>query len=278
MTTLDGPGRWPAKHLPRALLGHVMETLLSEHTPHPGALTVRVFSPWDAWWVCYRAGLPLEALQALGVAIALPEHVCTGCARDALALAEAPSHPGADGGRDCGCLRTWAVRMRAPAPEPSWPDLSLTVALAKPGAPRELIRAELRRSHHVLATVPLTLTTDDTRRLYPEAYGADYVAARDAYLTSGPALALVLRAATKTAAAVTVKARIRGLLGGDRLANHLHMPDNPGEALADIGHLAGTELLRGLYERYERDRAEYRLGFYRAALGIGSSNVDCRAR
>ncbi|MCO6010444.1 hypothetical protein NE236_36345 [Actinoallomurus purpureus] len=113
-----------------------------------------------------------------------------------------------------------------------------------------------------------------TRRLYPEAYGADYVGARDAYLTGGPVQVLVLRTLWEDPVpAKQIKAAIRQVLGADELRNHLHMPDNPGEALADITHLAGSDTLAELYGRYERDRSSERLAFYRAALGISRSDA-----
>ena len=123
----------------------------------------------------------------------------------------------------------------------------------------------------------LFLTTADTRRLYPEAYGAAYVAERDAYLTSGPAQVLILLARHPAAGGWDVKARIRAQAGGDVLRNHLHMPDNPGEALADIAHFAGYGEVGRLYRRYERDRTSSRLAFYRTALGIGAPCADCLA-
>jgi hypothetical protein len=84
----------------------------------------------------------------------------------------------------------------------------------------------------------------------------------------------VLRARRPDAVTPTqIKAGIRHLLGADKVRNHLHMPDNPGEALADIAHLAGRELLATLYERHDRDRSTERLAFYRAALGIRSSDA-----
>ncbi|MFG2006191.1 hypothetical protein ACGFNU_44285 [Spirillospora sp. NPDC048911] len=255
-----------------------METLLSASS---AAEEVLVASPWDVWWVCYRFGTPLDQL---GIRIRLPEKACPTCATDAMTLASAspPGHPDLDGARLCGCLLEWAVRMRAPGQAVTWPSLSLTLALLKPGAPRNQIRAELERTHQVIRSIHTTLTIDDTRRLYPEAYGAEYVAARDAYLTKTSVVALVLlarhdlpspgsRADLSTA---RIKERIRAELGGSLLRNHLHMPDNPGEALADIAHLAGDELLPELYERYECDRVPHRLAFYRTALGIGSPAAD----
>jgi hypothetical protein len=164
--------------------------------------------------------------------------------------------------------------MRAPAATVRWPPSTLTLALLKPGGPHEEIRAELERTHQVLKLVETTLTTEDTRRLYPEAYGAEYVSARDGYMTSGPVQVLVLRSHAGAANAAQIKTCIRRALGADPFRNHLHMPDNPGEALADIAHLAGTETLDNLYERYERDRSAERLAFYRAALGISGADVD----
>ncbi|MDQ2883753.1 MAG: hypothetical protein M3Y48_22000 [Actinomycetota bacterium] len=64
-----------------------------------------------------------------------------------------------------------------------------------------------------------------------------------------------------------LKADIRRRLGGgDVLRNHLHMPDSPGDAFADLDHLAGAETFSRLYERYEGDRAAQRLARYRALL------------
>lgn len=64
-----------------------------------------------------------------------------------------------------------------------------------------------------------------------------------------------------------IKSGIRRRLGeGDALRNHLHMPDSPGDAFADLDHLASTETFLRLYERYDRDRAAQRLARYRALL------------
>ena len=165
--------------------------------------------------------------------------------------------------------------MRSPAPQTHWPPWSLTLALIKPDAPAARIHERLAGEYGILATSTRTLTTQDTRRMYPEAYGADYVAARDAYLTSGPVAVLVLRARSRGACGRTagIKAGIRYDLGAGMLRNHLHMPDNPGEALADIAHFAGPSVLAELYERHERDQRAGRLAFYRAALGIGETGA-----
>jgi hypothetical protein len=264
----------PARLLPKVLLGYIMECQLASQPPPAAGL--RVSSPWDAWWACYRAALPLGRT---GAQITLPRRACPACVHDATGLAAAspPGHPGTSLPRPCGCVLKWAVRLRAPGTRIRWPPLSLTLALLKPGAPGARIGDLLAPAHDVLQRTTLMLTTEGTRRLYPEAYGASYVAARDAYLTSAPVTVLVLRARDQAVTAWRVKAQIRDRLGGDALRNHLHMPDNPGEALADIAQFAGQQALAELYERHERERAALRLAFYRAALGIGPPGADRRA-
>ena len=264
--------RLPAKHIPKALLGFVMELRLTGSIPDQA---VPVLSPWDLWWASYRSAIPLGQL---GIQVTRPGMGCADCDHDAVELAASspPRHPDVVGGRPCECLLEWAMRMRAPTAALLWPQPTVTLALLKPGAPREKIRAELERTHRVLKLLEMTLTTDDTRRLYPEAYGADYVSVRDTYLTSGPVQVLVLNTNAGMVTAAETKARIRRALGADMLRNHLHMPDNPGEALADIAHLTGLETLATLYERYERERSAERLAFYRAALGIRGPDTDRR--
>ena len=50
---------WPARHAGRALLGYALEIRLADITPESG---ITVPGPWDAWWACYRAGMPLATL------------------------------------------------------------------------------------------------------------------------------------------------------------------------------------------------------------------------
>ncbi|HEX9540451.1 MAG TPA: hypothetical protein VGA04_20000 [Streptosporangiaceae bacterium] len=258
---------WPARHLPQALLGYVLETRLAGLSA--GAPVVTVTSPWDLWWVCFRTAIPAGQV---GVTATAPAPSCAACADDAreLAAADPPRHPGMTPGRACGCLLEWAVRMRAPAAPVTWPPLSLTLALIKPGAPVQALRARLERTSDVLQAREQTLTTADVRRLYPEAYGAAFVDAVDAFLTRAPVHTLVLRCRGGAFGEPgELKKRLRQEMGAtDVMRNHLHMADNPAEALADIRHLAGQDVLAGLYERHERDRAADRIAFYRAALGI----------
>ena len=65
---------------------------------------------------------------------------------------------------------------------------------------------------------------------------------------------------------------VRGILScrndvcASPLRSHLHMPDNPGDTLCDLHHLAGQQTLQDLYGRYDRDAAADRLARYRAVL------------
>jgi hypothetical protein len=261
---------WPVKYAAKALLGYLMDIRLGAAGPGP---PVSVPTPWDTWWACYRATIPLPGLA---LSIVVRDRSCPSCTGRAFRLAAAspPGHPGT-GAQACGCLLRWAGQMRAPGPRVAWPPVSLSLALVKPDAPTAAISDLLASVYDILGSRQLTLTTADTRRLYPEAYGADYVRDRDAYLTSGPAQVLILRARRAGTDPGAVKMRIRGQIGGDALRNHLHMPDNPGEALADIAQFAGYQELAQLYRRYERDHTVRRLAFYRAALGSGSAGADC---
>jgi hypothetical protein len=268
MTGAD-PGYWPVKYAAKALLGYLMDIRLTTAGAEPA---VSVPSPWDAWWACYRAAIPLPALAPR---IVVRDRSCASCTGRALQLAAAspPGHPGTRP-QACRCLLRWAEQIRAPGPRVAWPPACLALALIKPDAPAGTITHMLALDFEILGTRELTLTIGETRRLYPEAYGADYVRDRDAYLTSGLAHVLMLRARRADNNPGAVKTRIRENIGGDALRNHLHMPDNPGEALADIAQFAGYQELAQLYRRYERDHTARRLAFYRAALGIGPAGAD----
>jgi nucleoside diphosphate kinase len=157
--------------------------------------------------------------------------------------------------------RTWALPQR------------LTVALLKPGAPEAEIWATLRRRFRIVHQTERTLTPADCSRLYPDAYGTDFVAATTGYLTSGPCQVLVLVGGDDAVVTgLDMKRAVRDELAADRMRNHLHMPDTPAEALADIGLLAGPDTLRTLYDRWEAPHDRHprtRLAAYRARLDRG---------
>jgi hypothetical protein len=166
----------------------------------------------------------------------------------------------------------WARAMRAPGrrhtliPAPQ----TVTVALLKPGAPRGRLREHLAEHYREVSVAEQVLSVQQCELLYPDAYGADFVAERTAYLTSGTVLVVVLRAAGDDAAVrgCELKSRLRRELGADRLRNHLHMPDNSAEVWADIAVLAGETAAVEVYGRWESDaqRADARVAAYRAAL------------
>jgi hypothetical protein len=157
------------------------------------------------------------------------------------------------------------------------PPQRLTVALIKPGAPRQAIRSRLRAVLREVHTVERELTAADCGRLYPDAYGAGFVAERTAYLTSATVQVLVLAGSRDAVAGgAALKRVVRAELGADPLRNHLHMPDNPAEALADIAMLAGWGVLQDSYQRWESRDDQLRAArrdCYRAYLGQRASDA-----
>lgn len=249
-----------------ALLGYVVESRLTGVAYSLGVGAAD--SPWDIWWVCYRAATPATEL---GFDVRHLTGGCAACRREVSVLVSTtpPGHPDRLG-TVCGCLYKWAVRMRQLASDVDWLPLRTCVAMVKPDAAVDAVSRLLTETYQIVYTVERLLTAADVRRLYPDAYGADYVARQDSYLTSGPVRVLVLLASPTTTRDVKqIKAGIRRRLdGGDVLRNHLHMPDNPGDALCDVDHLAGSDLFHNLYERYDRDGAAERRARYRAVLAL----------
>jgi len=262
---VDERPRW-SKQTVHARLGLTVETLLAGGRLDESDLP----SPWDAWWISHRLARPAPAL---GMDPARSPGACPDCRRAAAELSASRPPRHTDGlpiPPPCGCLHTWCTWMRAPAPFHRWPIPRLALALAKPDAPREPITRYLARHYRILHRRTVHLSSVDVRRLYPEAYGARFVAERDAYLTSGPSQALVLLDASASVQAGTVKAAVRSRLQAGRLRNHLHMADNPAETFADLLHLVGIRDLTDLYETYEADLAPARLAHYRDVLERGA--------
>lgn len=250
-----------------AVLSYLLDQRQCANPPAALPLNRPLRSPWDVWWISYRAGVPAAEL---GLDISHTATDCHRCRDDVTALVRpgTVSHPGAIDDHRCGCLRSWAISMRSPEPELPWPGLHLSVARAKPGSDAGAVAGALGEHFTIEDHWLKWLDLRDVRRLYPEAYGAVFVDAQDTYLTSGPVTVLVLRAQTPRLATTDLKRRIRRALAGtDRLRNHLHMPDNPGETWCDLTHLTGPELTCDLYRRYDRAATATRLDHYRALLG-----------
>lgn len=258
---------WAVKYAAKALLGYILDNWLFQHASDPRP--ARIPNVWDVWWACYRADLPL---RRTGVGVLADQAGCHDCAGRAFALAEANPvrYPDVES-FSCDCLLRWCRQVRSPGPRPDWPPSALSFAIIKPGAPADRIQNLLDPWFEVLKSERFPLSTYDLRRLYPEAYGTDYVAERDAYMTSGPVQVLTLLARNPRANTRAIKDSIRHRLGAETLRNHVHMPDNPAESLADIAQFAGYRELAGMYRRYERDHAPVRLAFYRSALGISTA-------
>jgi nucleoside diphosphate kinase len=258
------------RHRVTAMLGLYVESLMGRREM-PGELRAWARSPWDLWWVAYRAGAAASE-QFREVAVDLGRcGTCTGQVLHLLAE-PAPAHPHDLPQEPCPCMRSWAVRMRSRVAPVRWPEYRAGVALTKPGADAarivDLLCAE---GCTIVSNQILRLTTPDVRRLYPEAYGAQFIQRQDTYLTSDTSRAVVLLLPPAWSSdPVALKTSIRAAIGGtDQLRNHLHMPDNPAEAVCDLLHLTGWPLTEELYERHERDRAWERTEGYRRVVERG---------
>ncbi|MEU4607635.1 hypothetical protein AB0F43_32010 [Kribbella sp. NPDC023972] len=231
----------------------------------PGLVDWTPRSPWDIWWICFRSGSPAETL---GLRPAERSGGCAVCAPHVVELTrDTPMHPGVR--PDCrrACFTAWAASMRSPEPVLSWPRISSGLAMVKPGGDAAAVVDLLAGQFVIEQPIVRILSTHDVRRLYPEAYGADFIAARDHYLTSAPCTVLTLRAKIPTPAGHQRKHAIREILGNsDPLRNHLHMPDNPGETWCDLRLLSGSH--DDLYRRYDSADAAERLDHYRRLLGV----------
>jgi hypothetical protein len=147
--------------------------------------------------------------------------------------------------------------------------MALSSALLKPWAPAGAIRDMLAVRYQIASRRTLRLTPLDIARLYPDAYGEEFLAWQAGYLGGGPAEALMLTTpADEPACARAVRSEVRASLGVTaEPENHLHMPDSPGEALANIEQLFGADALRDHYGRIELSHGRRRLALYRAVLG-----------
>jgi hypothetical protein len=225
---------------------------------------------WDLWYVCYRLWRPAGAL---GIAGRRARSGCSAC-RDLverLTVGAPPGYPdGAPGG--CGDWLRWAVRMRSREPGSPQVDclaMALSFALIKPGAPARAIRTMLAARYRIAGRRELRLTPVDLTRLYPDAYGDEFLAWQAGYLSSGPVETLMLTAPPdEPVCARAVRSEIRASLGVTIAPeNHIHMPDSPGEALANIEQFFGSDTLREQYRRIELTHGQRRLALHRALLG-----------
>jgi nucleoside diphosphate kinase len=249
-----------------AVLGLALDGVLSAGLP--AAPTV-LEHPWDAWWTAVRSSG--VARPAAGTAGACPPCTRRAAAATAAAVSKHPGH----GEGDCDCHRIWAQAMRTPLADAQLPAPAqrLTLAMLKPGAPVRAIRSRLRAVLREVHVSRRQLTATDCDRLYPDAYGTSFLAERTDYLTSGSVEVVVLVGGPDAVqAGAVLKRLVRADLGAETLANHLHMPDNPAEALADIAQLAGWRVLEKVYRRWESSDQRgvaARLAGYRAHLEPG---------
>lgn len=263
---------WTAVHSPNrrdhvtALLSYVLDSELAGSPIDAELLSTA--DPWDLWWMRVRSASLTPRVADADVDRG---ESCQRCRADVRRLigVDPPGTPEPTEERSCGCLLAWARRMRSSRPSIQWPALASCVAMVKPDSDIEAVTSLLSESYRISSASRLWLSRKDVRRLYPDAYGTEFVATQDAYYTSSPVTVLTLAARPEVSPSPErVKADIRAWLGdADELRNHLHMPDNPGETLCDLAHLTRQpDLVRDLYGRHDRAAAAERIAHYRSVL------------
>lgn len=253
----------------RDLVKTVVSYLYEARLSGQAAVAPQLPDVWDRWYVCFRLW---RSAGALGIADGQARTGCSVC-RDQvthLTAGSPPAYPAPPPGK-CGCFLRWAVRMRSrepAAPEVDSRGMGLSFALLKPGAPAAAIRSMLGVRYRIADHREVRLGPVDMTRLYPDAYGEQFLAWQSRYLGGGPVEALLLTARSEEPMrAAAVRAEVRVSLGvTSAFENHLHMPDSPGEAMANIEHFFGAEALRDHYRRIELSHGRHRLALYRALL------------
>jgi hypothetical protein len=254
------------RDLVKTVVSYLYETRLAGQE----ATVAELPDVWDLWYVCYRLWRPAGDLGLAGVRT---RSGCPAC-RELVAYLISTSPPGYPAGApaDCGRFLHWAVRMRSREPASPQVDclaMALSFALLKPGAPAGAIHDMLAVRYRIAGRRVLRLSSVDVTRLYPDAYGDEFLAWQAGYLGSGPTEALMLTAPPdQPVCARAVRSEIRASLGVTaEPENHLHMPDSPGEALANIEQFFGEDALREQYGRIELSHGRRRIALHRALLG-----------
>lgn len=225
---------------------------------------------WDVWYVCYRLW---RSAGVLGLTDVRAEGGCCGC-REIVALLTSSSPPAYphDEPAACGCWLRWAVRMRSREVAAGDVDslaMALSFALVKPGAPARAIQGMLAARYEIAGLRTVRLTPVEVRRLYPDAYGEEFLEWQAGYLGGGPVEVLMLEAPPDgPLCSRAERAEVRARLGvTSEPENHLHMPDSPGEAFSNIEQFFGRATLEERYRRIEKRHGRRRLALYRAVLG-----------
>jgi len=177
------------RDLVKTVVSHLYEAGIAAR----GATARDLPDVWDLWYVCYRLWRPAAALGLAGVRT---RSGCTAC-RERVAHLISTSPPGYPAGAaaSCGCFLRWAMRMRSREPASPQVDclpMALSSALLKPGAPAGAIRDMLAVHYRIAERRTLWLTPPDITRLYPDAYGEEFLAWQAGYLGGGPVEALML--------------------------------------------------------------------------------------
>ncbi|MGH8906383.1 MAG: hypothetical protein ACRD0K_07695 [Egibacteraceae bacterium] len=112
-------------------------------------------------------------------------------------------------------------------------------------------------------------------RLYPTAYGCEFIERMRRYLTSEDCWALLLRVQQDIPDLSGYKAALRaGVPSGELLRNLIHMPASLGELYSDLALFFGKHLAQRAYDDHHDGRHARRLALHRALLAARPSPDD----
>lgn len=237
----------------------------------------RRLSCWDFWYVSYCVRRPPADLFAASFPDRLRElRDGAESADDVWQLVEAapvgwPEHGAAYAG-----LQTWRQAQRLQKGRGlTLPVGAHCLVLVKPDVMVEPVLAALEPTLQVERRQTRLLRPEDVRRLYPTAYGSEFVGRVVNYLTSGPCTLLLAAARQPISNLDEYKARLRRRLGViDDLRNAVHVPASLGELYSNLAQLLGQAAVWEAYDEHSGTKHERRAAFYRVVLGAGPGARD----
>lgn len=238
---------------------------------------MRRLSCWDFWYVSYGIQESAPQLFAARFPARLRElRDGAGSANDVWRLIEEVPvgwpepevvYPG---------LLTWRQAQRQEAESGlALPAGAHCPVLVKPRVAVESVLAALEPVFQIEGCEARELGPKDVRRLYPTAYGAEFVGRVVDYLTSGPCTLLLVSAWQPIPSLDVCKALVRGQLGVmGNLENAIHLPASLGELYSNLTQFLGHAATREAYNEHNGTKHERRVALYRTLLGAGSSSRD----
>lgn len=235
------------------------------------------FSCWDYWYVCYGLRHSPSRLFTADFPARLRELRDGEESADAVwrLIAEVPVRwPEPEAA--CPGLLTWRQGQRLHAGA----GLSLPAGvhcpvLVKPGVDVGPVVSALAPGWRIEQREDWLLSPKDVRRLYPTAYGHEFIGRVADYMTSGPCTLLLASSRRPVPNLDEYKAHLRKQLRTTgNLKNAIHLPASLGELYTNLRQFFGQAAVQEAYNEHYGTRYERRAALYRTVLGAGPGALD----